>query len=433
MTAPVSTERLSTLARSLRSSTILRIAGEVRALVASGRAITDLTVGDFSSRQFRIPSALEQGIIDALRAGESTYPPPIGMPALRTAITEFYRQRTKIGAKLENVLVASGARPVIYAVYRAVVDEDETVVFPVPSWNNDHYTQILGARAVTVECDAATGFLPTADLLRPHVRSARLIALCSPVNPTGTAFDAATLSAICDLVLEENARRRSTGERPLYLMYDQVYWMLTARGVVHVDPISLRPEMADYTIIVDAISKCFAATGLRVGWTVGPADVIRAMNDIVGHIGAWAPRPEQVATARFLADRSAVDDYMEGMRRDTQRRLDAVYDGLTALGAQGLPVECVRPQGAIYVSARFGLHGMRDANGAVIQTDEDIRRYLLDAAGLAAVPFSAFGSSGDHGWFRLSIGVVSVEDIEALMPRIHHALEALATADTAAG
>jgi len=432
MTAPVSTERLSTLARSLRSSAILRIAGDVRALVASGRAITDLTVGDFSARQFRIPAALEQGIIDALRAGESTYPPPIGMPALRTAITEFYRQRTKIDVQLENVLVASGARPVIYALYRALVDPSETVVFGVPSWNNDYYSEILQANAITIECDATTDFLPTAELLRPHVRNARLVALNSPLNPTGTAFDADVLAGICDLVLEENARRKSAGERPLYVMYDQVYWMITARDVTHVDPISLRPEMAQYTVIVDAISKCFAATGLRVGWGIAPPDVIRAMNDIVGHIGAWAPRPEQVATARFLADRAAVDEYMEGMRRDAQRRLDAVYDGLTALGAQGLPVECVRPQGAIYVSARFGLHGMRDANGAVIQTDEDIRRYLLDAAGLAVVPFSAFGSSGDHGWFRLSIGVVSVDDIQALMPRVHRALEALATAETAA-
>jgi aspartate aminotransferase len=108
-----------------------------------------------------------------------------------------------------------------------------------------------------------------------------------------------------------------------------------------------------------------------------------------------------------------------------------VYDGLTSLASRGHPVECVRPQGAIYVSARFALHGMRDATGVELRTDEDIRRYLLDAAGLAAVPFSAFGSSGDHGWFRLSIGVVSVEDIEALMPRLARALEQLSTAAAA--
>src|SRR4051812_18907951 len=117
MTPSTATNRLSTLAGSIHGSAILRIAGDVRALVASGRAITDLTVGDFSSRQFRIPAALEQGVIDALRAGESTYPPPNGILALRIAISEFHRRRTKIDAPPENVLVASGARPVIYALY----------------------------------------------------------------------------------------------------------------------------------------------------------------------------------------------------------------------------------------------------------------------------------------------------------------------------
>ena len=131
------------------------------------------------------------------------------------------------------------------------------------------------------------------------IRNARLLALCSPVNPTGTVFDADTLREICQLVVEEN-ERRSGKDRPLYVLYDQVYWMLTAAGVDHVNPVALVPEIAPYTVAVDAISKAFASTGLRVGWAVGPADIIKPMNDIIGHVGAWAPRPEQVATAKFM-------------------------------------------------------------------------------------------------------------------------------------
>jgi aspartate aminotransferase len=415
---------LSTLSQTLRGSAILGIAGEVRALVKEGRQILDLTVGDFSSKQFRIPRELEDGIVDALRAGESTYPPPIGLDSLRAAVREFYRRRLGLDYPIESFLMCAGARPAIYATYRALVDPGDRVVFGVPSWNNDYYSEMLNAEAVTVECDARTRFQPTAEMLRPLVRGARLLALNSPLNPTGTLFDAEQLGAICDLVLEENARR-GPNERPLYIMYDQVYWMLTSGGAKHVDPVSLRPELMPYTVLVDAISKAFAATGLRVGWAVAPPEIIRPMNAILTHVGAWAPRPEQVASAKLLSDHAAVDRYIENMRHETGLRLDAVYDGLSAMQRDGLPVECVRPEGAIYVSARFALHGMRTPDGTMIESDEDARRYLLNAVGLAAIPFNAFGSQSDAGWFRLSIGVVSVEQIQTVLPVLRRAIEAL--------
>jgi len=424
--------RLSKLSQTLRGSAILGIAGEVRALVKEGRQILDLTVGDFSSKQFRIPRELEDGIVDALRAGESTYPPPIGLDSLRAAVREFYRRRLGLDYPIESFLMCAGARPAIYATYRALVDPGDRVVFGVPSWNNDYYSEMMDAEAVTVECDARTHFQPTAEMLRPLVRGARLLALNSPLNPTGTLFDAEQLGAICDLVLEENARRGS-GERPLYLMYDQVYWMLTSGGAKHVDPVSLRPAIMPYTVLVDAISKAFAATGLRVGWAVAPPEIIRPMNAILTHVGAWAPRPEQVASAKLLSDHAAVDQYIENMRHETGLRLDAVYDGLSAMQRDGLPVECVRPEGAIYVSARFALHGMRTPDGTTIESDEDARKYLLNSVGLAAIPFNAFGSQSDAGWFRLSIGVVSVAQIEAVLPKLRAAIEALEPAMVAKG
>jgi aspartate aminotransferase len=421
MTSP----RLSRLANDIHGSAILQIAADVRALKSQGAEIIDLTVGDFSSKQFRIPRELEDGIVDALRAGESTYPPSNGLESLRLAVAEFYSRRLGLQFQVPSILIAAGARPAIYATYRALVDPGDRVVFAVPSWNNDSYCDLVGAKPVIVECDASTGFLPTADLLRPIVRDARLLALNSPLNPTGTVFDAEQLAAICDVVLEENARRRA-GERPLYVMYDQVYWMITAAGVTHVDPVSLRPAIAPYVIFVDAISKAFAATGLRVGWAAGPADVIKPMADILTHVGAWAPRAEQVATARLLSDHASVDRYVDNMRREAAARLDAVHDGLTAMQQDGFPVECIRPQGAIYVSGRFALHGMRTANGELLETDEDVRRYILRAANLAAVPFGAFGVQHDRGgWFRLSIGVVSVAQIEAVFPPLRRALETL--------
>jgi aspartate aminotransferase len=415
--------RLSRLASELSGSEILKIGAEVRAAAASGRPVTNLTVGDFSAKEFRIPRALEEGITSALAAGEFTYPPSNGLESLRTAIRKFYAARMGTDFPLESILVTSGARPAIYSLFRAVVSEGEAVVYGVPSWNNNYYVQMIGAKGVPVVCDASTNFQPTAKLLAPKLRGARLLSLNSPLNPTGTMIDRDALAAICDLVLEENARR-SSDDGPLYLMYDQVYWMITAGTVEHVDPVSLRPDIAKYTVLVDAISKAFAATGLRVGWAIGPADVIRAMSDISGHVGAWAPRPEQVATATLLGDPSGVDEYMTGMRRDASARLRALADGLAAMRADGLPVDAIEPQGAIYVSAKFDLRGRCTPAGERLDTNDATRRYLLDAAGLGAVPFQAFGFPGETGWFRLSIGVASVKEIEALVPRIREAIGA---------
>jgi aspartate aminotransferase len=417
------TTRLSRLASELSGSEILRIAAEVRAAAATGRPVTNLTIGDFSPKEFRIPRMLEEGIAEALRAGEFNYPPSSGLESLRQSLRKFYVDQIGVDYPLESILVTAGARPAIYSLFRAVVTEGDVVVYGVPSWNNNYYTQIVGAKDLAVVCNDSTNFLPTAAMLAPKLRGARLLSLNSPLNPTGTMFDRESLSDICDLVLEENARRRPD-ERPLFMMYDQVYWMVTAGGVEHVDPLVLRPELAPYTIVIDAISKAFAATGLRVGWALGPPDVIRAMSDISGHVGAWAPRPEQVATAKMFCDTRAVGEYISGMRREAAARLGVLAAGLSAMGEAGLPVRCIRPQGAIYVSARFDLRGRKSPDGAPLDTNDAIRRYLLSAAGLGAVPFQAFGLPGDTGWFRLSIGVVSVAEIEALLPRIRAAVAA---------
>jgi aspartate aminotransferase len=259
------------------------------------------------------------------------------------------------------------------------------------------------------------------------VRGARLLVLNSPANPTGTMFDAPTLGAICDLVLEENARRNGR-QRPLYLLYDQVYWMLTLGGVPHATPVALRPALMPYTVSVDAISKSFAATGLRVGWILGPPDVIGCMTDFLGHVGAWAPRPEQVATAALLADRQAIADYHRTLKQGILRRLDALHRGLAAMRDRGLPVDTTAPAGAIYLSARFALHGLRGPAGETLRTNEDVRAYLLHAADFAAVPFQAFGVPEDSGWFRLSVGAVTVDAIETALPKVAAALDRLAPA-----
>ena len=424
---PSSNTRLSRLSGELRGSEILRIFGEIRELVAKGHDILDLTIGDFSPKEFPIPAELQTALVDAVNGGETNYPPGIGMPALRTAIQKLCHERLDLKLSLDEIMVASGSRPAIYTLYRALVDPGDRVVFGVPSWNNEYYCSLVGATPVAIECSRETDFLLTADLLRDKLRGARLLALNSPMNPTGTLFTEDALASICDLVLEEN-KRRSPNERPLYLFYDQVYWMLTVGKGHHVHPLQLRPELAPYTILVDGISKGLAATGLRVGWSVAPADLTKAMNNINTHLGAWAPRAEQVATARFLGQAGALDEHLHRMRAGLAARLDAMYAGLSRLKQDGLPVDCIKPKGAIYISARFALAGSRTSAGITLENDDQVRNYLLTEAGLAIVPFGAFGAKNGDGWFRMSVGVASVEKIDALMPRLRAAIQATRSA-----
>ena len=416
--------RVSLMSEGMSGSEILRIAAEIRAMTEAGQRVCNLTVGDFSPAEFRIPKYLESEIANALRRGETNYPPSNGLASLREAVRRFYERALGLAFPASAVLVTSGSRPGIYGTFRTVVDAGDRVVFPVPSWNNNHYCYLTGAVPVPVATTRDTAFLPTRELLAPVIRGARLISLNSPLNPTGTAFTAEQLSGLCDLVLEENARR-TNGERPLYLMYDQVYWMLTFGSTTHVHPVGLRPEMAPYTIYVDGISKAFAATGVRVGWVVGPQDLIDSMNNFIGHVGAWAPRAEQIATAKLLDAPNEVDAYGKEITSGVRQRLDALHDGIMAMRAEGLPVDATDAMGAIYLSARFALNGKRTPDGQVLRTNDEIRRYLLKAAGFAVVPFQAFGVKEDTGWARLSVGAVSMADIERVLPVLRGAIEAV--------
>jgi len=414
--------RLSSLAKSVIGSEILKIAGDIRRMVADGKQISNFTVGDFSPSEFRPPQLLQDEIRESISRGETNYPPSEGVLRLREAIQKFYRRSFGLEYPLESFLVHGGSRPGIYGTYRTVVDPGDRILYPIPSWNNNHYANLVRGTHVPIPCDASTAFLPTADMLRDRLTGARLLALNSPLNPTGTAFTRETLEKICDLVLEENARRGS-GERPLYVMYDQVYWMLTFGKTTHHDPVSLRPEMLPYTLLIDGISKAFASTGVRVGWTVGPPDLMQRMGNILAHVGAWAPKSGQVATAALLENEDAIREYNREIKKGVQDRLDALYHGITQLASDGFPVSAIEPMGAIYLSIRFDLNGATMNDGTVLRTNEEIRQYLLVKAQTAMVPFQGFGSDDETGWCRFSVGAVSMENIRQTFPRLRKALE----------
>ena len=266
--------------------------------------------------------------------------------------------------------------------------------------------------------------MPTAAELKPHLKNTTLLALCSPLNPTGTIFGKEQLEEICDLILEENAKR-GEHESPLYLMYDQIYWVLTHGENKHYDPVSLRPEMRNYTVFVDGLSKCFAATGLRVGWGVGPRHITDRMRSILSHVGAWAPKAEQVATANFLANKNAVDNFLNNFKSEINERLVSLFEGFNNLKNDGFKVNAITPQAAIYLTVQFDLAGMKTADGVELKNSRDITKFLLDEAHLAVVPFYAFGSDDRNTWYRISVGTCDKKEIPELLSRLKQALNSL--------
>jgi aspartate aminotransferase len=413
---------LSDSVRELQESGILKITRQVRAMLARGETVVNLTVGDFDPRYFPIPQKLSQAIQDAVAKGETNYPTPEGMLGLRESISDYVFRTAGVRYPVDAIVVCSGGRPVLYGAYRAIVNPGDKVVFSVPSWQNDAYSMLTGAKSVVIEASVETGFQPTVEQFQPHLPDAAMICICSPGNPTGTVMTEEQLGEILRAVVHENRGREANGRRPVFILHDQMYGALVSKGQKHVFPAALVPECARYLISADGVSKAYAGTGLRLGWMLVPPAVGVRIRNLLSHAGAWAPRAEQVAVAAFLRDADAIAEFRVEMDARLAERLGAMHEGFVDLKDSGYPVDSINPQGAIYFSAQFRLHGS-SIDGRKLVTDDDIRSLLLERAGAAVIPFKAFGVPGENGWFRLSAGAVSLDEIRSLFPRIRTLLD----------
>lgn len=311
----------------------------------------------------------------------------------------------------------------IYTLFKTVVNEDDKVIYAAPSWNNNHYTNLHKGKHCIIETKPENNFMPVADDIAPNIKDAALICLCTPQNPTGTTLSKESLSAICDLIVEEN-NRRGKDKKKLYLMFDQIYWTLTYGIIEHYNPVTLHPEMRNYTIFIDGISKAFAATGVRVGWAYGPAEVLAKMKAFLSHIGAWSPMAEQKATAKYLLEKKLLQQYFDKFKAELELRLNKIYEGLTALKNEGFDVDAIAPQAGIYLTIKFDLVSKATGNTA-LKSQEDVTEYLLSKANLAVVPFYAFGAEKSSPWYRLSVGTCKINDIEPFLQNLKKALQDL--------
>lgn len=416
--------KLSQLAETLIGSEIVKLGNAISERVRNGEKIYNFTIGDFDPSIFPIPQQFEDEIIAAYKNHYTNYPPADGIPELRNAVADFLKEWEGLEYANNEILIAAGGRPLILTTFRAIVDKGDKVIYASPSWNNNHYVHMTEGVHCMIEALPENNFMPLAADIAKHISGATLICLCSPQNPTGTTLRKVELEKICDLVIEENSKR-SPGQKKCYVMYDQMYWTLTFGDTVHYNPVSLRPAMKEFTIFVDGISKVFAATGVRVGWSMGPAFIIAKMKAILSHIGAWAPMSEQKATAKYLMQKENVAAYLLHFKAEIEERLRRIYDGFINLKNEGYAVDGIEPQAAIYLTIKIDLVGKTTEDGSILENQSDVTDYLLSEAKLAIVPFYAFGAERSSPWYRLSVGTCKKEEIDEMLSKLKNALTKL--------
>jgi aspartate aminotransferase len=404
-------EKLSRIGNNIVGSEIIKISQQIKE-ISKTKPVINLTIGDFNSELWPIPSKLKQHIEQCYEDGLTNYPNSQGEINLRESVSKHIKQQFDVDYSPEEILIGGGVRPLIYTVYKATTNPNESVIYPVPSWNNNHYCFLHSVEKTEIECLPENSFFPTVRDIEVRIGdNTSLVCICSPQNPTGRVIDPEVLKGICELVVNENkVRAGQVGSRPLYLFFDQIYSDITQDGKF-VHPIKLCPEIRPYLICADGISKSLNATGIRVGWLFGPKDIIGKMTEILSHIGAWAPKPEQHGLDKYIRE-----DYADYQFHITNVKLDyelitlKICNKFEELKEKGFNVDCQRPEGGIYISVYL------DYVKSFPSTEEYIS-FLINNCGLGIVPFEYFGSK-EQGWFRISIGNISNSNLDDVINTI---------------
>lgn len=408
-------EKLSRVGNNIVGSEIIKISQQIKE-ISKTKPVANLTIGDFNSTTWPIPPKLKEHIEQCYEDDLTNYPNSQGEWNLRESVSKHIKHQFGVDYSPEEILIGGGVRPLIYTVYKATVNPTESVIYPVPSWNNNHYCFLHGSEKSEIECLPENSFFPTVKDIEVRIGdNTSLVCICSPQNPTGRVIDPEVLKGICELIVKENnTRKNQLGSRPLYLFFDQIYSDITKDGKF-VHPLTLCPEIRDYLICADGISKSLNATGIRVGWLFGPKDVIGKMTEILSHIGAWAPKPEQHGLDKYM--RENYKDYLwhiNYVKTEYEWITHKICQTIETMKETGFRVDCQRPEGGIYISVYLDyVHSFAST--------EDYISFLINECGLGIVPFEYFGSK-QKGWFRISIGNVSESNLDEIIDKIMFAV-----------
>ncbi len=387
----------------IKPSATMVVAEKATVLRAQGTDLIDFGAGE---PDFDTPESIKNAAVEALRNGATKYTPVGGTDALKGAIVTKLRRDNGLSYEKREVIASCGGKHSLFVAFQALFGPGDEVIVPAPYWVS--YTDMLllaGAEPRIVQTSEESGFKLTADALEAAITPrTKAVIINSPSNPTGTAYDARELAPLADVI----------ARRDLIAISDDVYEMMVYGGLGRTHILQLRPDLRPRTLVVNSVSKTYAMTGWRIGYTAGPADVIRAMSMLQGQMTS---NPSSVAQAAAVQALSGPQETVALMIKEFERRSAFVFDRLSAIPK----IRCPKPQGAFYAFPNVSAYLNRRAGGTLLKTGDDLAAYLIDTAHVAVVGGSDFGAP-DH--IRISYAT-SMQNLERGLDRIETALRKL--------
>ncbi len=389
--------KLSARVQSVKPSPTLAITARAAALRAEGKDVIGLGAGE---PDFDTPEHIKEAAIAAIRAGQTKYTPVDGTPSLKQAIIDKFRRDNGLQYAPDQILVSCGGKQSFFNLAQAVLDRGDEVIIPAPYWVSYPDMVLLAeAEPVLVHAGADQRFKMTPAQLRGAITDqTRLVVINSPSNPTGMAYSREELAALGEVLREHPRILIATDD-----MYEHIVWQ--KGGFVNI--LDACPDLYDRTIVLNGVSKAYSMTGWRIGYAGGPAELIKAMKKIQSQSTS---NPASISQAAAEAALNGPQDCIAEMLVHFKERHDYVVQRLNAIPG----IECLPTDGTFYVFP--SVSGMIEAIDGV-KNDLDLAEYLIEQAGVAVVPGTAFGLGGH---MRISIAT-SMDNLEKALDRIEAA------------
>lgn len=384
-------------------SPTMKVAAEAKKMKSEGIDVIDLSVGE---PDFPTPHNIKDAAKRALDENITKYTINAGMVELRKAIAEKLKKDNGLEYGLNEIIVSNGAKQSIFNAINTTVYTGDEVIIPAPYWvSYPEMVNLAHGNSVIIETDETSGFKITPQQLSEAITDkTRMLILCNPSNPTGSAYTKDELNALVEVL---------TG-KDIYILSDEIYEMLVYDNFEFVSFPSLSEEMKSKTILINGVSKSYSMTGWRIGYTAGPENVIKGIDKIQSHSTSNASSISQIATIEAL---TGPKNEVENMRVQFEKRRNVMFDELCAIEG----IKCYKPEGAFYLFPNISHYFNRSTDKLKVENSFDLSMYLLYEARIAVVPGSAFGS---EGYIRLSYAT-SLENINEAMLRLKEALKKL--------
>jgi aspartate aminotransferase len=388
--------KISRIIQALEPSATMAMAAKAKELKTAGRKVYDLSLGE---PDFATPEHICQAAVSAMKAGHTHYTVASGIPELKKAVADQYKSVHGLEYAPAQVAIANGAKHAIHNVFTVLLDPGDEVIIPAPYWvSYAELVKLTGAVPVIVETPQENNFKLTPEMLVKAVtKKTKVLLLCSPSNPTGSMYSPEELGALADVAIEKN----------LLIISDEIYERLIYGGHKFASFATVRPGLQDRTILINGVSKTYAMTGWRIGWSIAPLNVSKAIADLQSQ---ETSNPCSVSQYASLAAITGPQDCVTAMCAEFTKRREFVRNRIAKIPG----VSCSEIAGAFYAFINIKKHLGRSYNGVKIDNSSQWCLELLAKKGVASVMGSAFGA---EGYARLSFAA-SMPNLEAALDLI---------------